>query len=143
MVAPQPKHIMSKPQIVAPAGDKFLTTKQAAEKLGVTLRTVQNWFNSGRVQGCTTMGGHRRIRQSEVDRLLASMANEADIDTGSTLERRLEQAEGHLFDMSLGDDGQAWSEAARYLRRYRPDLADKLESAASAKATVSADRTAD
>jgi len=31
-----------------------------------------------------------------------------------------------LFDMLLGDDGQAWSEAERFLKRHAPDLYQRI-----------------
>ena len=68
---------MSKPQIIACDGDKFLTAGQAAAQLGVSVRTVQLWFEDGKIKGCTTVGGHRRLRQSEVSRLVALIANDA------------------------------------------------------------------
>lgn len=60
---------MSKP-ILTPvsASDPFLTTKQAAVVLGVTLRSVQFWCLDGLLNHFVTPGGHRRILQSEVAR---------------------------------------------------------------------------
>jgi hypothetical protein len=37
------------------------------------------------------------------------------------------EAQDRLFDILLGDDGQAWKEAERYLERVRPDLYQKLK----------------
>jgi hypothetical protein len=39
----------------------------------------------------------------------------------------VEPAQDRIFDLLLGDDGQAYKEARRYLEAYRPDLARKLE----------------
>lgn len=39
----------------------------------------------------------------------------------------LQDAQNRLFDMLLGDDGQAWKEAERYLERTRPDLHERLK----------------
>ena len=50
--------------------DEVLTTKQAAELLGVSLRTVQLWVESGVLKAWKTAGGHRRIAQESVDSLL-------------------------------------------------------------------------
>jgi hypothetical protein len=36
-------------------------------------------------------------------------------------------AQDRVFDLLLGDDGQAWKEAERYLERARPDLALRLK----------------
>lgn len=48
-----------------------LTTRQAAEKLGVSLRTVQLWVESGILRAWKTAGGHRRIAEQSVQALLA------------------------------------------------------------------------
>lgn len=50
--------------------DEVLTTKQAAELLGVSLRTAQLWVESGVLKAWKTAGGHRRIAQESVDSLL-------------------------------------------------------------------------
>lgn len=36
------------------------------------------------------------------------------------------EADDRLFDILLDDDGQAWSEAERYLEKNRPDLYQRL-----------------
>ncbi len=50
--------------------DKVFTTKQAAELLGVSLRTVQLWVESGVLKAWKTAGGHRRIARESVEALL-------------------------------------------------------------------------
>lgn len=47
------------------------TTREAAERLGVSLRTVQLWTESGILDAWKTPGGHRRVLTASVDRLLA------------------------------------------------------------------------
>ncbi len=49
----------------------FVTTQQAADILGVSLRTVQLWSESGLLSCWKTEGGHRRIPRDAIDRLLA------------------------------------------------------------------------
>lgn len=49
--------------------DPMLTTRQVAERLGVSLRTVQLWVEAGVLPAARTPGGHRRIRQSAVREL--------------------------------------------------------------------------
>ncbi len=46
------------------------TTRQAALRLGVSLRTVQLWVESGILPAWKTAGGHRRIARSAVERLV-------------------------------------------------------------------------
>lgn len=46
------------------------TTREAAEALGVSLRTAQLWAESGILEAWKTEGGHRRISIASVNRLL-------------------------------------------------------------------------
>lgn len=47
------------------------TTREAARRLGVSLRTVQLWTESGVLDAWKTPGGHRRVLNAAVDRLIA------------------------------------------------------------------------
>jgi molybdopterin-binding protein len=49
----------------------LLTVRQAAERLGVGYSTLKHWIYEGRVRTRVTSGGHHRIAEVEVDRLLA------------------------------------------------------------------------
>src|SRR5260221_6626141 len=49
----------------------LLTVRQAAERLGVGYSTLKHWIYEGRVRTRVTSGGHHRIPDAEVDRLLA------------------------------------------------------------------------
>ena len=49
----------------------LLTVRQAAAKLGVGYSTLKQWIYRGRVRTRVTSGGHHRIADAEVDRLLA------------------------------------------------------------------------
>ena len=49
----------------------LLTVRQAASRLGVGYSTLKHWIYEGRVRTHVTNGGHHRIADSEVDRLLA------------------------------------------------------------------------
>ena len=48
--------------------DEWLTLKQAAELVGVTPRTVQNWIKNGKIKGYQVVG-RIRVKQSDVDAL--------------------------------------------------------------------------
>ncbi len=50
--------------------DDVLSTREAAERLGVALRTVQLWVESGVLPAWKTAGGHRRISRAAVERLI-------------------------------------------------------------------------
>ncbi len=49
---------------------KFCTTREAAELLGISLKTAQLWTESGLLEAWRTEGGHRRIYRDSVSRLL-------------------------------------------------------------------------
>jgi len=53
-----------------PTNDDVLSTREAAEQLGVALRTVQLWVESGVLPAWKTAGGHRRISRVAVERLI-------------------------------------------------------------------------
>lgn len=48
----------------------FCTTREAAEILGVSLRTAQLWTESGLLKAWKTDGGHRRISRESIESLL-------------------------------------------------------------------------
>jgi len=50
-------------------GIPVCTTREAAELLGVSLRTVQLWVDSGVLQAWKTAGGHRRVSRQSIDAL--------------------------------------------------------------------------
>jgi excisionase family DNA binding protein len=48
----------------------YCTTREAADILGISLRTAQLWVERGQLEAWKTDGGHRRISRSSVERLL-------------------------------------------------------------------------
>jgi excisionase family DNA binding protein len=60
---------MSRPHFAQDPVDPLLTTREAALRLGVSLRTVQLWVEAGTLPAGRTPGGHRRIRLSAVEAL--------------------------------------------------------------------------
>jgi len=51
-------------------GKKFCTTREAARRLGVSLRTAQLWSENGALDAWKTKGGHRRISVASIERVL-------------------------------------------------------------------------
>jgi len=60
---------MSKPE--PPSESAFYSTRDAAERLGVSIKTAQAWVEAGVLRAWKTPGGHRRISRESVDALLA------------------------------------------------------------------------
>ncbi|MCK6422137.1 MAG: response regulator [Aquabacterium sp.] len=56
------------------ANADVLSTREAAERLGVALRTVQLWVEGGVLPAWKTAGGHRRISRTAVEQLIAERA---------------------------------------------------------------------
>jgi molybdopterin-binding protein len=49
----------------------LITVRAAAGRLGVAYSTLKRWVHSGRVRTTRTEGGHHRVSEAEIDRLLA------------------------------------------------------------------------
>jgi len=49
----------------------LMTVREAAARLGVSYSTVKQWIHAGRVRTSQTPGGHHRISEVEIDRLLS------------------------------------------------------------------------
>ena len=49
----------------------LLTVREAASRLGVGYSTLKGWIYKGSVRTTRTAGGHHRIQETEVERLLA------------------------------------------------------------------------
>lgn len=63
---------MSQVIALGPAA-RMLTTREAAMRLGVSLRTVQLWVEASILPAARTPGGHRRIPYNAVEALAMSM----------------------------------------------------------------------
>jgi putative resolvase len=50
--------------------EKLYTLKEAKRLLGVTTKTIQRWDREGRIGVVRTIGGRRRIPESEIKRIL-------------------------------------------------------------------------
>jgi len=50
---------------------KLLTVRTAAQRLGVGYSTLKQWIYQGQVRTTHTAGGHHRIADEEIDRLIA------------------------------------------------------------------------
>ena len=48
----------------------LLTVRAAAEQLGVAYSTLKRWVHSGQVRTVRTEGGHHRVSDAEIERLL-------------------------------------------------------------------------
>lgn len=50
----------------------LLKLKEAAEIIGVSYPTIKQWIYNGKIRSVKTAGGHHRIPQDEIDRILGT-----------------------------------------------------------------------
>jgi molybdopterin-binding protein len=55
----------------------LLTVRAAAGRLGVGYSTLKRWVHTGHVRTTRTEGGHHRVSEAEIDRLLARQQPES------------------------------------------------------------------
>ena len=70
----------------------LVTPREAATRLGVSYPTIKQWIYKGMVRTRPTAGGHHRIAETEVERLLAA--------TGRPLPRPLPAHDGPIVALS-------------------------------------------
>jgi len=56
--------------------ERFLLPAEAARMLGVATSTLRRWAEEGKLQSGTTIGGHRRYRESDITRLAQGLGLE-------------------------------------------------------------------
>jgi molybdopterin-binding protein len=49
----------------------LLTVRAAADRMGIGYSTLKQWIHQGKVRTTQTAGGHHRLSESEIDRMLA------------------------------------------------------------------------
>jgi molybdopterin-binding protein len=49
----------------------LLTARAAAEQMGIGYSTLKQWIHQGKIRTTQTAGGHHRLSEAEIDRLLA------------------------------------------------------------------------
>lgn len=55
---------------------KYLTPKEAAAYLNVSTESIRNWTKAGKLNAVTTLGGHRRFYQEDIDKFIATYSKE-------------------------------------------------------------------
>ena len=96
---------ISTPVTHVKTGERLLTTREAADILGVGPTTVKRWSDEGKLPALKTAGGHRRYREGDV----LAMRNRGDTTDGipSQLPRmtRAEIDSLHVGVVQVDDEG--------------------------------------
>lgn len=59
---------------------EYLTTTEAAQRLGVTPQTIRNWIRSGKITTEPTLGGHNRIPKDQPVLVAAALITDLGSD---------------------------------------------------------------
>jgi molybdopterin-binding protein len=59
---------------------KLLAPREAANILGISYPTLKQWIYRGKLQTAKTPGGHHRVPESEIDRLIPKKLERGDIE---------------------------------------------------------------
>ena len=60
---------------------KLLPPREAANILGISYPTLKQWIYRGKLKTAKTPGGHHRVPESEIDRLIPKKLERGDITT--------------------------------------------------------------
>ena len=83
---------------------KLLTPREASEVLHVGYTTLKQWIYAKKLRTVKTPGGHHRIPESEIDRLLPRQAEKGSLETRRKYFRRISgrnQLVGRITDIEI------------------------------------------
>jgi molybdopterin-binding protein len=67
--------------------EELLHLRDAALQLGISFPTIKQWIYKKKVRSVQTAGGHHRIPQSEVDKLLYRTRDKTEKESGQVVRR--------------------------------------------------------
>jgi len=118
--------------------EKLYTMKEASQMLGVNLRTLQRWDEEGKIHCVRTVGGKRRVPESEIKRILGlheerKMIGYARVSSNTQrddLERQIEAitqyAKEHGWNIEiLKDIGSGLNEERKNFQKLLKMVMDK------------------
>jgi len=68
-------------------GGELLKLRDAALQMGISFPTIKQWIYKNKIRSATTAGGHHRIPQSEVDRLLFRIRGKTEQERKAKIRR--------------------------------------------------------
>jgi molybdopterin-binding protein len=63
------------------AVQRLLAPREAANILGISYPTLKQWIYRGKLKTAKTPGGHHRVPESEIDRLIPVKLRRGDVET--------------------------------------------------------------
>lgn len=64
------KKVVVKPKVERKVDSRFVTTRQAAKLCGVSIFSIQRWFDKKLFEGATLPGGRRRIYVGSLEKFM-------------------------------------------------------------------------
>jgi excisionase family DNA binding protein len=94
--------------------NKTLTTREAAEMLGVSLRTVQLWVEAGVLSAWKTQGGHRRVSMESIEKVLSEREVISNLKSNSR--RRLASSKNTASTLSvlIAEDNEVYRDLLEF-----------------------------
>ncbi len=68
---------------------RLLAPREAANILGVSYPTLKQWIYHGKIKSTKTPGGHHRVPESEIDRLIPKRLERGEISSRRTNFRKI------------------------------------------------------
>jgi putative resolvase len=120
--------------------ERLYTLKEAKKLLGVTTRTIQRWDKEGKIRVVRTVGGRRRIPESEIKRILGlkeervvvGYARVSSTTQKDDLERQKQLLHSYTKDKGYGEI-QILSDVSSGLNEERKGFLELLEMVAERK----------
>jgi molybdopterin-binding protein len=122
---------------------KLFTPREAAQVLGITYASLKQWIYQGKLKSVQTPGGHHRISESEIHRMLPRISVKGKPEKTQRMFRRVSgrnQLTGRVTDvkisgllaqvtLAIGDQritSIITADAVRELRLHRGQIATAL-----------------
>lgn len=94
--------------------DKTLTTREASVLLGVSLRTVQLWVEAGVLNAWKTQGGHRRISEESIEKVLAERDVISNRKWNNRQTKNGTQVKGHILNVLIAEDNEVYRDLLEF-----------------------------
>ena len=82
----------------------LVTVRSAAERLGVSYSALKQWIYKGKIKTIKTQGGHHRIPETEIDRLLRPIPRRGTVQSRRQSFRKISgrnQLVGRIVDLKI------------------------------------------
>src|SRR5260370_7972657 len=86
------------------SGPKLYPVRHACKVLGISYPTLKQWIYKGKIKTTKTQGGHHRIPETEIDRLLPAIPRSTPVESRRQNFRKISgrnQLVGRIVDVKI------------------------------------------